>query len=73
MHRKRGNKYKKLLRDSKGHKNKHIFTEQSSGGQRAAGREARRLEKKNLVPGAGQFHGMPELKSIFIQIEHVLW
>ena len=45
MHRKRGNKYKKLLRDSKGHKNKHIFTEQSSGGQRAAGREARRLVK----------------------------
>ena len=46
MHRKRGNKYKKLLRDSKGHKNKHTFTEQSSGGQRAAGREARRLERK---------------------------
>ena len=46
MQRKRGNKYKKLLRDSKRHKNKHTFTEQSSGFPRVAVKQTHRTVKE---------------------------
>ena len=42
----KGNNYKTLLRDSKRHKNKHTFTEQSSGCQGLAVKEAHRMVKE---------------------------